>query len=122
MDNNTFNFFCSKCNYGTNFKQSYERHILSGLHLTGTKTIIPKTIITYTCDQCNDFQTKNKYNYISHQLNYHSTKEERKEKYKFYCDTCDFGVFSKKLIDIHVKTKKHSNLVNSTFNNPFNDI
>ena len=86
MDNNTFNFFCSKCNYGTNYKQTYERHILSGLHLTGTKTIIPKTIIIY----------------------------------KFYCDTCDFGVFSKKLIDVHTKTKKHNSLINSTFNNPFN--
>ena len=118
MDNNTF--FCEKCNYGTNYKQVYDRHLTSGLHLNGNKTITPRTTITYTCNQCTYFQTKNKYNFMIHTLNHHSTKEQRKEQYKFYCDTCDFGVFSQKLIDNHIKTKKHHNLVNNTFNNPFN--
>ena len=39
----------------------------------------------------------NKNNYLNHILNNHSTKEEQKEKFKFYCDWCDFGVFVKSM-------------------------
>ena len=42
-----------------------------------------------------------------HLLNNHSTKEERKEKLKYYCELCDFGTFAKSLYDKHTNSEKH---------------
>ena len=57
----------------------------------------------YKCNKCS-FETYNKNNYLNHILNNHSTKEERKEKFKFYCECCDFVVFVKSMKDTHLNT------------------
>lgn len=43
----------------------------------------------------------------THILNNHSTNIERKNKFKFYCETCDIGSFSEKHYKKHLETQKH---------------
>ena len=58
----------------------------------------------------------NKNNYLNHILNNHSTKEERKEKFKYYCNCCDFCVFVKSMMDNHFNTNKHQLKFNDSQN------
>lgn len=100
-----FKYICEKCNYQTNIKSSYNQHLKTSLHLTGKRK--PRSDkITYECTICK-FQTNNKTNFLNHKLNNHSTKEERKIHFKFYCDDCDFGVFVNSLMNKHLQSKKH---------------
>jgi len=70
----------------------------------------------YVCKLCG-YVTINKTNNLIHYLNYHATLEERINKYKYYCKTCNFGVMSKGLYDTHLTTKKHKYLTRLTQNN-----
>ena len=100
-------FNCEKCNYSTNFKYSWNKHCNTILHKTGKRKIRKDRIQeNYICNKC-DYITTNKNNYLTHILNNHSKKEERKEKFKFYCEKCDFGVFVKSSFEKHLITKKH---------------
>ncbi len=101
-----YKYFCEKCNYGTNIKHSMLQHNETQLHKTGEKKL---TI--YKCSLC-AFVTVNKNNYLTHNLNNHSTKEERKEKFKYYCDKCDFGVFTESLYNNHLATNRHKRINN----------
>jgi hypothetical protein len=109
-----YKYFCEKCNYGTDIKNSMVLHNKSTLHTTGIagkrniKSDDEKKI--YNCEKC-DFVTKNKNNFIVHKLNKHSTKEERQKEYKYYCELCDFGVLSKSLYDKHIETSTHKNII-----------
>ena len=40
------------------------------------------------------------------------TKEERKKEFKYYCEACDFGNFSKGLFKLHMDTKHNYNSSN----------
>jgi len=40
-----------------------------------------------------------------HYLNHHSNKEERKKEFKYYCENCDFGNFTKALYKAHLEAK-----------------
>lgn len=105
-----YKYYCEKCNYGTDIKNSINLHNKSLLHLTGVagkrniKEEDKKKI--YECKDC-DFVTKNKNNYLVHKLNNHSTKEERKKEYAYYCELCDFGSFCENQINKHNETSKH---------------
>jgi len=44
---------------------------------------------------------------LKHILNKHSTIEERKQKFKFYYELCEFGSFSKDTFDIYINSDKH---------------
>ena len=44
-----------------------------------------------------------------HYLNNHSNKEEKKE-FKYYCENCDFGNFSKGLFKLHMGAK-HTTII-----------
>jgi hypothetical protein len=109
-----YKYFCNKCNYGTDVKNSMALHNKSQLHITGIagkrniKSEEEKKI--YKCEQC-DYLSKNKNNYLVHKLNNHSTKEERKKEYKYYCEYCDFGVLSKSLYAKHIETITHKNIL-----------
>ena len=46
-----------------------------------------------------------------HILNNHSTKEERKTGFKYYCEYCNYGNFAKTSYDTHLNTKKHKLIV-----------
>ena len=58
------------------------------------------------CKQC-EYKTKNYSLMLKHILNKHATKEERKEKFKYYCELCDFGTFSNDTFEVHNKSEKH---------------
>ena len=50
-----------------------------------------------------------------HYLNNHANKEERKKEFKYYCEECDFGNFSKGLFKLHMETK-HTTIISSQNN------
>jgi len=103
-----YKYNCEKCNYKTNLKYSWTQHCNTTLHKTGKRKVRKDRIQeNYKCSKCNYITTNNN-NYLTHILNNHSTKEEKKNKFKFYCETCDFGVFVKSAYDKHIKTKKHN--------------
>jgi hypothetical protein len=46
-------------------------------------------------------------NFAHHKLNFHANKEERKKEFKYYCEICDYGTFSKDFIENHNNNTKH---------------
>jgi hypothetical protein len=98
-------YYCEKCNYKCNTLYSYKQHLGTTIHQTGKrKERSDKT--NYKCEKCN-YENNNKINYLNHILNNHSTSEERKTKFKFYCEYCDFGVFVNSIMEKHLNTTKH---------------
>ena len=49
--------------------------------------------------------------YKQHILNEHSTLEERKHGFSFYCELCDYGCFSIDLFNNHKITNKHNKYI-----------
>ena len=110
MENNKY--ICEKCNYVTNLKHLLEQHNETEKHKTGKHGkcfLKKKEKEIYTCEKCN-FNTTNKNNYLTHNLNNHSEKEERKKEFKYYCDSCDFGVFTVSSFDKHKMSLRHKRL------------
>ena len=114
-----YTFKCEKCKFGTHYKQAFDRHNLTGKHINGQITRIHKIPPELTCNICNNYKTDNIFNLNIHKLNNHSTSQERKDKFKYYCEKCDFGGFSSTSINAHIKTKKHLKHVDLSFRNPF---
>jgi hypothetical protein len=112
----TYKYYCEKCKYGTNIKYSLIQHEETELHKTGErkKKVIKEKIIN-ECSQC-DYKSENNNNFLTHTLNNHSTKEERAEKFKYYCSSCDFGVFTESSFNKHNETVRHIRLVKSIKN------
>lgn len=106
----TSKFFCEKCNYRSNNRACFNQHLITTLHITGKRKERSDKVL-YTCVECN-YSEYNKNNFLSHNLNNHSTIEERKEKFKYYCEVCNIGVFVKSMMDTHFKTIKHQFLFN----------
>ena len=59
------------------------------------------------CDKYN-YKSVNELNYKTHTLNNHSTKQDRKVNFKFYCEKFDFGCFTESCYNIHNLTQKHN--------------
>ncbi len=104
---NNYKYYCEKCNYGTDIRYSLIQHNETDLHKTGErgKKLIKEKEL-FSCDKC-DFSSTNKNNYLTHKLNNHSIKEERKQQFKYYCDACDVGVFSETSFNNHTETIRH---------------
>jgi len=45
------NYYCKECNYSTNKKSDYNKHIITGKHCLLTLTNEP--VHTFPCDKCN---------------------------------------------------------------------
>ncbi|ATZ80188.1 hypothetical protein BMW23_0128 [Bodo saltans virus] len=101
-----FIYNCDKCNFHTNANSLYEKHLITGKHKNGYRTVRCDKKFIGKCDEC-DYKTNNKINMEIHILNNHSTREIRELKYKFYCKYCDYGSFSNTGFQIHIKSKKH---------------
>jgi len=73
-----YKYFCDKCKYGTNIKHSLLHHNKTILHITGERgKKQTKEKKEYKCDKC-EYKSTNKNNHLTHVLNNHSTKEEKK--------------------------------------------
>lgn len=89
--------------YNNSISIFYKQHLETTLHKTGKrKERCDKTF--YKCNKYS-FENSNKNNYLNHILNNHSTEEERKSKFKYYCECCDFGIFIKSMMDTHLNAK-----------------
>jgi hypothetical protein len=105
-----YKYSCEKCNFYTNARSSIYKHLISGLHLEGHRAIRCDKKVLDKCPNC-DYTTKSNISMETHILNNHSTEEQRKTKFKCYCDYCDFGTFSQEHYEKHLDTKKHKQML-----------
>ena len=103
-----YKYNCEQCDFHGNVPGAWAKHIETELHKTGKrKTRTDKTRVE-KCHHCEyTLKSERTINMVQHILNEHSTKEERKEKFKYYCEYCDFGGFSQTMIEKHNNTSKH---------------
>lgn len=106
----TYKYVCNECRYKTNVKSRWEAHIKTELHKTGTRKKRKDIKEPFKCKKC-EYETKNKTLLKQHKLNEHGTIEERKEKFKYYCEVCDFGTFSIDIFNKHNNTRKHKKFI-----------
>ena len=97
---------CDYCNFSAHTHTEWAKHIETKKHQRNGA----KILTSLKCDVCN-FITVNSYNLNVHKIIVHGTSEERKAKSKFYCDDCDKGFFAQLFYDIHIASKKHSNMI-----------
>jgi hypothetical protein len=109
MDKKKYKYLCEECNYYTNVKQAYDKHIATEKHLSGGK--IKRTDKKYPdkCENC-DYEPTSFASYRQHKLIFHLTKEDRKNNFNFYCEKCDFGTFAELLYNNHIKSEKHNRM------------
>ena len=96
---------CEVCNYKCIYPAHWKQHIESEKHKTGKRGTRCDKKYPDKCPKC-EFIPKSNTNYLQHTLIYHSTKEERKEKFPFYCEACDSGAFTKQSFETHKTSKK----------------
>lgn len=106
MSESDYKYKCVQCDFYTNANSIWQKHITTEKHKTGERATRCDKKYPEVCDFCNYKPTGNT-NYIQHKLNYHSSKEERKDEFKYYCENCDFGTFTKQIYEGHLKTSKH---------------
>ncbi len=104
-----YKFKCDKCEYYTNYKSSYDKHLTSVVHLTGERKVRNDKKDS-KCDKCN-YECSSQQALKEHKLNIHSTKEDREREYKFYCKSCDVGKMNEKLFELHLNSNKHKRVV-----------
>jgi hypothetical protein len=109
----TYKYNCDKCKFHINSPSKWNIHCATELHKTGkrkkvVRTPNPKTLESKKCTHC-AFISKSYGNtmILNHVLVTHSTPAERKEKFPYYCEHCDFGGFSKTPMDVHNNSKSH---------------
>jgi hypothetical protein len=106
MENIQYKYICETCNYKCNVKSSWVKHCNTELHQNGKRKVRSDYDGPYKCELCN-YETKNAISYKQHKLNHHGSKEDRETSFKYYCKYCDYGTFTKKLIENHKNTEKH---------------
>lgn len=103
---------CDLCHFSTNSITAWEIHENTGKHKNGGIEMKRKVRRDkkeeeeIKCPHCY-YKNKNKYALKSHVLNNHSNKDERKNNFKYYCEKCDVGCFSKPKFEEHVNGKNH---------------
>lgn len=108
MENN--NFTCEKCNYTTNIKSSWLKHLTTELHQNGIRKKRSDCKEPFKCEKCN-YLNKNIITLKKHFLNEHADKQQREKDFKFYCSECDVGTFSIDTYNIHLNTNKHKKII-----------
>ena len=102
-------YICEKCNYGTNYKSQWRNHLKTVLHKTGKRKTRTDKKYPDKCPKC-DYKPTTNTNMKLHTLNNHSTREERKNEFKYYCEYCDYGTFATTIYNKHIQTKRHNHL------------
>lgn len=104
-------YTCEKCNYETDDKYKYSRHLKTKKH-RGDNSHRSDRQYPDKCPMCDYVAKKGQgMAYKEHVLNQHSTEKERKEQFNYYCDLCDFGTFGKCVYKSHLETKIHQQIV-----------
>jgi hypothetical protein len=103
-------FECEKCNFATNAKQAYEKHLLTEKHKTGKRKTRTDKIRKDKCEEC-DYTSQSYASMERHVLNKHASIKERKEKFKYYCECCDFGTFRQEQYEKHISLLSHSRMM-----------
>ena len=102
-------YYCECCNYNCLYPAHWKQHIESEKHKNqGKRKPRSDKILEPKCKICN-YITNNLTCMRVHILTNHSTNEERKKEFKYYCEKCDFGTFAEILFTRHNETKKHIN-------------
>ncbi len=105
-----YKYNCDCCQFYTNYISAWEKHEETEKHKSGgiqRKIRRDKKIREeIKCNIC-DYKHIREDCIKSHILNNHSTKEQRKGEYKYYCDKCDFGTFSNQRFSEHLICKTH---------------
>ena len=99
-------YVCEKCNFNCNTKARWNAHINTTLHQTGIKKKRSDYKEPIKCDSCN-YETKNITSLKMHKLNNHSSIEDKKKEFKYYCINCDFGCLYENFMKKHNETIKH---------------
>ena len=113
MSLETFKYNCNKCNFNSNYLSQWNKHISTEFHKTGKRKIRSDKKYNEKCSYC-EYVTNGNTNMKQHILNEHGTSEERKSKFKYYCDYCDYGTFAKSFFEKHKQTKKHNTFMRFT--------
>ena len=104
MNNNKdYKYKCENCKFYCNEISKWEKHIETEKHKTGKRADYKGE---YKCDKC-QYENKNVFAFKQHILNNHSSIEEKKKEYTYFCDLCGFGTFSENSLNIHNNSKKH---------------
>ena len=106
MEEKEYKYKCVQCEFYTHIKTLYEKHLLTEKHKTGKKAIRSDKKYPEKCEKC-DYKPNSNQRYIQHKLIYHSSKEDKKENFKYYCEKCNYGTYSEKLFNNHKESKKH---------------
>ncbi|QKF94360.1 zinc finger C2H2-type protein [Fadolivirus algeromassiliense] len=99
-------FNCDQCGFHTNYESKWKAHCETELHKTGKRKTRSDKKLLDKCSFC-DYKATNNTTLKQHVLNHHSSKEERKSQFTYYCEYCDCGTFAKPLHENHLKSKKH---------------
>jgi ribosomal protein L35 len=100
---------CEKCQYKCSYLSEWNEHLTAKKHTGEKRKERSDKILEEQCKFCL-YKSKKTTNMKLHILTNHSTKEERKNSMKFYCDKCDFGTNAEILFQRHLETQKHLNL------------
>jgi hypothetical protein len=88
------------------YESHWKQHIESNKHKNGGIQTRSDKVLEPKCKFCN-FESNNLTNMTVHVLTKHSTPEQRKNDFKYYCEKCDFGTFTQILFTRHLETQKH---------------
>ena len=107
---------CEKCNKTFTSNAHYLIHCETELHKTGKRKVRANKKEEFKCSICNIYTTKQPTNMKLHILNNHSSIEEKKIGFKYYCETCDYGIMNEIKYKIHLDTSKHKIKIASNTN------
>lgn len=107
MNQKKFPYQCKKCDFKCIFKSKWFSHISTEIHKTGKRKVRKDRKAPIRCSVCKIYESKNSINMRTHILNKHSTVNQRKDRFSYYCDCCDYGNFHKLVFQKHLLTRKH---------------
>ena len=98
---------CIKCNKTFTSNTHYLIHCETELHKTGKRKTRTDKQGELKCNICNLYSTRQQSTLKIHILNNHSSIEEKKKEYKYYCEYCDIGYLVEYKFNTHLDTLKH---------------
>jgi hypothetical protein len=110
------NRYCNKCNKTFTSHTHYLIHCETELHKTGKRKTRTDRKEELKCSICNLYTTKQESTMKLHILNNHSSIEEKKKGFKYYCEKCNYGINNELKFKEHLETKKHKIRINIIIN------